>query len=242
MRRVAVFVEGQTELVFVRELLIKWFEYDSKKIGFSCYNLLSNELCDTSYQYGDEQSEHYYLIVNVGNDSSVFGKIRARLPFLVKGNYDLIIGLRDMYSTQYIKDAQGREINAEVTQMHIDAVKEQIDALENGEMIHFHFAIMEVEAWLLGMCQYLVSIDERLTTNFIEEKTGLNLEQDPETTIFHPAAELEKIYELVGKKYGKHDSDISTIMSILSSKDFMNLALSGKCQSFHVFLNSLVDP
>ena len=43
MRKVAVFVEGQTELVFVRELLAKWYDYDSKKIGFSCYNLLSNE-------------------------------------------------------------------------------------------------------------------------------------------------------------------------------------------------------
>lgn len=242
MRRVAVFVEGQTELVFVRELLVKWYDYDAKKIGFSCYNLLSNEFCDTSYQYGDEQSEHYYLIVNVGNDNSVLGKIRARMPFLVKGNYDVIIGLRDMYSTQYIKDAQGREIKDEVTKMHIEAVQEQIDALENGNKIHFHFAIMEVEAWLLGMCQYLKSIDDRLTTSYIKEKIGLDLDQDPETKVFHPAAELGKIYELVGRKYGKHDSDISTIMSLLSSEDFMNLAMSEKCQSFHAFLDSLVDP
>lgn len=241
MRRVAVFVEGQTELVFVRELLAKWYEYDATKIGFSCYNLLNNEFCDTSYQYGNEGSENYYLIVNVGNDNSVLGKIRARMPFLVKGNYDVIIGLRDMYSTQYIKDAKGREINDEVTQMHIDAAKEQIADIENADKIHFHFAIMEVEAWLLGMHQYLKAIDENLTTDYIKECLGLDLNQDPETNIFHPAVELGKIYELVGKNYGKHDSDISAILSRLSSEDFMNLALSGKCQSFHVFLDSLVD-
>jgi hypothetical protein len=37
-RKVAVFVEGQTELVFVRELLAKWFGYDADVIGFECYN------------------------------------------------------------------------------------------------------------------------------------------------------------------------------------------------------------
>ena len=241
MRKLAVFVEGQTELVFVREILVKWFDYDGKKIGFNCYNLLNNNLVDTSYQYGDENSENYYLIVNVGNDNSVLGKIRARMPFLVKNNYNVVIGLRDMFSDQYIKDVKGREINDVVTQMHIDAVKEQIDAIENGAKIRFHFAIMEVEACLLGMHQYLEALDNRLTQAYINENIGLDLNQDPETTIFHPAVELEKIYELVGKKYGKHDSDISTIMSKLTQDDFRNLAMSGKCQSFYSFMASLVD-
>ena len=241
MRKVAVFVEGQTELVFVRELLAKWYDYDSKKIGFSCYNLLSNEFCDTSYQYGDETSENYYLIVSVGNDNSVLGKIRARMPFLIKGNYDVIIGLRDMFSDSYIKDAKGREIKDDVTKMHIEAVKEQIAAIENGEKIAFHYAIMEVEAWLLGMYQYLERIDERLTPDYIKKNVGLDLTQDPETTIFHPAVELGKIYESVGKLYGKHDSDISTIMSILTKDDFSNLMASGKCNSFTAFMGSLLN-
>ena len=125
MRKLAVFVEGQTELVFVREFLVKWFDYDGKKIGFNCYNLWNNNLVDTSYQYGDEKSENYYLIVNVGNDTSVLGKLRARMPFLVKNNYDIIIGLRDMFSDLYIKDAKGRKIKDEVTQMHIDVETDQ---------------------------------------------------------------------------------------------------------------------
>ena len=241
MRKVAVFVEGQTELVFVREFLVKWFDYDCKKIGFSCYNLHNNEFCDTSYQYGDESSENYYLIVNVGNDNSVLGKILARMQFLVKRNYDIIIGLRDMYSDQYIKDAKGREIKDDITQMHIDAVKEQITAINDGDKIHFHFAIMEIEAWLLGMHQYLEALDSKLTTAYINENIGLDLNKDPETTIFHPAVELGRIYELVGKKYGKHDSDISAIMSKLTQDDFLDLATSDKCYSFYSFIKSLVE-
>ena len=30
MRKVAVYVEGQTEYIFVREFLQKWYQYDPK--------------------------------------------------------------------------------------------------------------------------------------------------------------------------------------------------------------------
>mgnify|MGYP002521790902 FL=1 len=58
-RRLAVFVEGQTELVFVREFLKQWYGYDAGKIGFACYNLQNNEFRDAAYQYGSEDSENY---------------------------------------------------------------------------------------------------------------------------------------------------------------------------------------
>ena len=34
-RRLAVFVEGQTELVFVREFLKQWYGYDASVIGLA---------------------------------------------------------------------------------------------------------------------------------------------------------------------------------------------------------------
>ena len=52
---------------------------------------------------------------------------------------------------------------------------------------------------------------------------------------------LGKIYESVGKLYGKHDSDIATIMSILTKDDFSNLMASGKCNSFAIFMGSLLN-
>ena len=35
-RKLAVFVEGQTELIFVREFLKKWYNYDANVVGFDC--------------------------------------------------------------------------------------------------------------------------------------------------------------------------------------------------------------
>lgn len=240
-RKIAVFVEGQTELVFVREFLVKWFNYDSNVIGFDCYHLFRSEFRDASYSLGTLDSENYYMLVNVGNDCSVLSKIRDRMQHLEKLGYQLVIGLRDMYSTQYIKDAKGRRIDSIVTQLHIDAAKEQIAHMDGGEKVNFHFAIMEIEAWLLGMDRFLQAVDERLTIDYVSQNVGINLTDNPETSFFHPAAELAKIYGLVGKIYDKHETDISSIMSSLQVEDFKILMQSGSCQSFKSFVESLLN-
>lgn len=239
-RKLAVFVEGQTELVFVREFLKQWYGYDANAIGFACYNLQNNEFRDVAYQYGNEDSENYFMLVNVGNDNSVLSKILSRLTYLVNQGYQLVIGLRDMYSKPYVQDAGGHVIDESVNQKHIDAVKDVLNVTANGDRVDFHFAIMEVEAWLLGMYDYLLSVDKRLTKEFIMESIGVDLEEDPEKTIFRPAVELDRIYGLAGKQYDKHLSDIETIMSILKTDDFCKLMCSGKCNTFKLFAESLL--
>ena len=37
IRKIAVFVEGQTEYIFVRDFLCAWYEFDAKKLGLECY-------------------------------------------------------------------------------------------------------------------------------------------------------------------------------------------------------------
>lgn len=185
-------------------------------------------------------SENYFFLVNVGNDRSVLSSVIGRMKFLQNKGFQLVVGLRDMYSTQYIKDAGKREIVDAVSQKHIESVKSVLQGIENGAFVDFHFAIMEVEAWLLGMSGFLEKVDECLTTEYVRQNVGINLEDDPEKSIFHPAAELGKIYMLVGKQYDKHQSDISAIMSKLNTDDFIKLMESGKCQTFKRFAESLL--
>ena len=239
-RKLAVFVEGQTELIFVREFLKQWYNYDVDIVGFDCYNLLANEFCDTSYKHGSENSENYFFLVNVGNDGSVLSSILGRMRFLQNKGFQLVVGLRDMYSKQYIKDAGKREIIDAVSQQHIESVKGILQSLENGHIVDFHFAIMEVEAWLLGIPRFLEKVDKRLTLDNVMQNTGINLKEDPEKTVFHPAAELGRIYSSVGKQYDKHQSDIFAIMSKLTNDDFIELIQSGKCQAFKAFAESLL--
>ena len=239
-RRLAVFVEGQTELIFVREFLKQWYYYDIERIGFDCYNLHANQFCDAEYNYGNGNSENYFMIVNVGNDNSVLSMILKRAQYLKNKDYQLVIGLRDMYSDQYITDAKGHRIDDHVSNRHKESVRNALSDDPNRDFIDFHFAIMEIEAWFLGMYGFLCQVDNRLTDKFIMDSIGLNLDDDPEKTVFHPALELGKIYSLVGKKYDKHRSDISSIMASLSHDDYMGLIQSGKCSTFKDFAESLV--
>ena len=239
-RKLAVFVEGQTELIFVREFLKQWYSYDANVVGFDCYNLLANEFCDAEYKYGSEESENYYFLVNVGNDRSVLSSIIGRMKFLQNKGFQLVVGLRDMYSTQYIKDAGKREIVDAVSKKHIESVKEVLQGIENGAFVDFHFAIMEVETWFLGMSRFMEKVDNRLTSEYIYQNAGIDLGEDPEKSVFHPSAELGKIYSLVDKQYDKHLSDISAIMSKLTTDDFIELIESGKCMAFKAFAESLL--
>ena len=241
MRKVAVFVEGQTELVFVREFLLKWFVYDGNQIGFECYNLENNDTHPTAFAYGSEQSENYYLIVNVGNDNSVLSAIKTRLQLLLNKGYQVVVGLRDMYCKQYRNEVANATIKSEINELFISATNDQIAQIENGKAIKFHFAIMEVEAWLLGMPKIFSAKDNLLTIDYIKQNLSINLDCDPETTIFHPAKEMDNIYSLIGDKYDKHLSDISSIMSSLEKDDFATLIQSGKCNSFKLFAESILS-
>ena len=119
-------------------------------------------------------------------------------------------------------------------------MKEVLSTLDNRTFVDFHFAIMEVEAWLLGIPGFIGKIDERLTSEYVLQEVGVNLEDDPEQTMFHPAAELGKVYSLAGRQYDKHQSDISAIMAKLTTDDFLELIGSGKCREFRKFAESLL--
>lgn len=103
-----------------------------------------------------------------------------------------------------------------------------------------HFAIMEVEAWFLGMYDYLQRINSRLTPELIKAQLGTDITQDPEISVYHPAKLLNDIYQLEKMQYGKHASDAHAITSTLTRKDYLYLMGSEKCQSFKEFINDIV--
>lgn len=64
-KKVAVFVEGLTEQIFVRELLYVWFGYDTNRIGFHCYSLRADIIHDAPYNVGSLESEYFYQIITL---------------------------------------------------------------------------------------------------------------------------------------------------------------------------------
>jgi len=109
-----------------------------------------------------------------------------------------------MYSQAYKEES--RSIDNDVTQRFINGANETlIKKASCPEKIVICFAIVEVEAWFIAMYKLFEKIDKRLTSEYIKNKIGIDLENvNPETAFFHPANQMETIYRLAGKHYDKH--------------------------------------
>ena len=70
-----------------------------------------------------------------------------------------------MYSRQY-RTQTHHKIDASISEKFIQAAKNTIEKMSQPDQINFHFAIMEIEAWFLGMYTLFAKIDPRLTISF----------------------------------------------------------------------------
>jgi hypothetical protein len=145
-----------------------------------------------------------------------------------------------MYSREYKNFS--KTIDSTITENFIKGHDSTIKSRAlKPDQIHFRFSIMEMEAWVLGMYNFFAEVDPILTPEFIQEKLGYNLlEIDPETHFFKPASDLEKIYNLVGKKYDKKLGDIESIFSKIGKQDFIDLYNKATCKSYNEFCDVLI--
>lgn len=244
--KIAVYVEGHTELIFVRELLLKWYDYDATKVGFRCYNLRDSAIptYTTDYPFGDINSTYFYEIVNVGNDASVLSASIKNARRYQNLHYDRIVALRDMFSDTYHCESYRlcgeRKIHPSLNERFKDGAMKSIKQRQLSDFISINFAIMEIECWLLGMGWYLEKEDKLLNQTYLCDNLGLNLDEDQETTVYHPAEMLSNIYQNIGKRYCKHEGDVNSIMSKLERNDFEMLLQLPKCNSFNTFMAQLL--
>lgn len=237
--RIAVYVEGQTELIFIREFLRKWYDYDISKIGFKCYQLLSERTDETEFSFGNQNSDRFYIIVNAGGDNKALSKALDNANRHRNVGFDRVIVLRDMYSDQYTKSQYGQTIDPILNNYFINIAQKKIDDNNLNGYVSCHFAIMEIEAWILGMGWYLEKIDNALTQEYLLKELELDLDSDPETSEYHPAKRLTGIYNNIGRVYDKHKHDVNSIMSHLEKIDFELLLALDKCASFNAFVENL---
>lgn len=180
MIKVAIFVEGQTELIFVREYLLKSFEYSN--LAIECYTLFAEgRFHPTEYAFPNENAAHFFQIINVGNDNALLTRILSREKYLWNSGFDFIIGLRDMYSKNYRELSNQGKMEKELNQQFIATAQETLaQRALKPEKIRFCYAIMETEAWILGLPHCFEYIHSNLTAAYILENLHINLEDiDP---------------------------------------------------------------
>ncbi|TRU64109.1 MAG: hypothetical protein EWV48_01190 [Microcystis aeruginosa Ma_QC_C_20070823_S13] len=226
-KKLAIFVEGQTERIFITRLLQEIAGY--KKVSVEVYQVRgdkANRKIQPLKSNLIEVAPFFILLYDCGCDSHVLSDIKKQHNSLTNNGYEKILGLRDLYP-EPLKNR---------TQVE-NGIKGFLKTFQkNGIPISMILVIMEIEAWFLGEYSFLTKIDSCLTSNFILHNLGFDLNALDVEQIPHPSEALNKIYQLIQRSYDKSETTVEEIASLLNY-EFMYLHLVEKIKQ----LKQLID-
>lgn len=219
MKRMAFFVEGQTEQIFVNRLVRymlgpKNTNIIQKKVKGGT-NIPKQEI--TRHMSLSRRPDYEVLIVDCGSDNRVKSEMLENLENLNDNNFKFLIGLRDLYPLP-LEELDRLEKGLRFLPPRLKKLPAEFDVV---------VAVREIETWFLAETTHYEKIDKRLTGDYISKKLGFNPWTINPVSRVHPATDLNHIYRLVGQSYAKrfgqtlkmvHKLDIKQIMGPLRDK------------------------
>jgi hypothetical protein len=212
MRKLAFFVEGATEMLFVERLVSEVAEkndvlVEKKKIrggGKSGKHPKRYQEIDASKEATNEK--FYVLIFDCGGDHLVAQRIKEEHANLTASGYEQIVGIRD------VRPSFERHEIAELQQGMEDAVDKKLVP------VIFILSVMEVEAWFLAEHSHFSKIHPELNPDLIRDSLGFDPRISKMSDRELPAQDLEQAYLLKGVHYDKF-----TVQNTIDVLDFANI-------------------
>jgi hypothetical protein len=202
MKKIAIFVEGETELEFVSKFLKKVIGQKNIAIdSYKCFGGKKTNRWDELLAKSSITDEKYYALIYVsGTDNQVNHDIKRKYPTLKAQGFNQIIGLRDLRGEQNgremsLTDLPKLELASKVVEKHCSPLPTYIV-----------IAVMEIETWFLAEINHYACIDAKLTKTKILSKIdnlGFNPYSEDLTLRLKPAEDLKNLYQIVGKSYSK---------------------------------------
>lgn len=227
MNKLAVFVEGYTESIFVEALIAHIAGENNIRIeqrrirgGSSVrrtFNVVKAAKADTGQNY-------YVLIVDCGGDSLVKDRIREEHENLTRNNYQKIIGLRDV---------RPQFSHADIPKLEAGLLKYIKTSLIP---VQFILSVMEIEAWFLAEFNHYPKIDPSITLSLIKSNLGFDPQHDDMALRLKPTDDLNACYQLGGKTYEKSKAD-ATVAAL--DIPFLYLELPQKIKHLEKLVESI---
>lgn len=237
MKKMAIFLEGQTEQIFVERLLETMSQrddiviekrrgYGGKKTGRHFITLKSAK--------SPKVDDFFILLVDCSNDGRVLSDIREQYHSLIKQGYSKILGLRDVYPRK-------------VEELHRLKSMTGILLPKSPIRCRIVFAMLEIETWFIAEYTHFRRIHPSLTRDLIEEELGIDPRSPDIETILRPekdslktspAGDLNRLYHLVGKGYKKSRHQVNQIVANLDY-NFILETLPQHIQGLRIFLNHI---
>jgi hypothetical protein len=227
MKKIALFVEGQTEQLFaarlIREIMGK------HKISIENYKYLGGKkivrkpfLLTTQDVKGN--SEYYFVIFDCSGDDRVQSDIRDRQNSLIQESFSLVIGIRDVYP----------ETNIMKLKKYLYF---GISPMPNIS-INIILAIMEIESWFISEETHYRKISDKLSFEVVNLIAGIDVSKDNTEIIHHPSDILKQIYIKGGTTY---DKSMKKVQRTLDALNYENLYVNvrNRNKSLNELLNCL---
>lgn len=228
MKKIAIFVEGQTEQIFVNRL-VKEILGDNisiiQKRSIGGTNIPKQELIR---HISIAKNPEYHVFINdCGADNRVKSEILDNIESLFRNDFKYFIGLRDLYP---------------LSEEELPKLKKGLSFLPSNyyrykSVLGFVIVVQEVETWFLGETRHLSKVDKRLKNGaFINKYLGFNPYSSNVLQRRHPSQDLNNIYQLVGKSYTKRYWQVEKLVNRL---DFDNILRNLRYDIFS--LGQLID-
>ncbi len=226
MKKIAIYVEGQTEQFFINKLLIEIAGQKNIQIELKKFSGKNNSPTSDIYPKTvatPVDAKYSALIYDCGGDEGVKSRILEDYAGLLSNGYSKIIGIRDLFPlTDLTKLERGLQNNISSLPISTEII----------------VAVHEIEAWFLSECTHFERIDNKLNNDFIISNCGYNPCIDDMTIFPNPALNLRTIYQFVGKAYNKNKKNVERTVECL---DYANLYLnvSHKVLKFGELINKI---
>jgi hypothetical protein len=206
VKKIAIFVEGQTEQLFVERLITeivgaKEIVIEKRKLtGRSCSKPQWIGLYTSAPNLG---SRYFVLIMDCSGYPKVKSAIRDNYEKLVSNEYSAIIGIRDVYPEfKYTEISKLRlGLNCRLRTNPIQVV--------------FALGVMEIETWFICEHTHLCRVDSTLTVARIKANLGFDPSVDDIQLRAIPSDDLDAIYQLVGQRYQKDHISMQVLLNRL---------------------------
>ena len=195
MRRLAFFVEGTSEVLFIEKLIEEIAGKNNVTIERGYVRggrTIPKQLTVINAQNANSGCEYYVLILNCQGDHQVATRITEEHCNFSGIGYEKIIGLRDVRPTfQY----------SEIPRLET--------TLRNGFdlsliPVEIILSVMEIESLFLGETTHFVKIDPAITVDAIKSTLGFDPIKDDMQLRAEPAVDLANCYAIAGKTYTKY--------------------------------------
>lgn len=211
MKRMAFFVEGQTEQIFVNRLVRYLLGPKNTNIiqikvkGGT--NIPKQEI--TRHKSLARRPDFEVLIVDCGSDNRVKSEMLENLENLNENNYKFLVGLRDLYPLP-LDELERLEKGLRFLPPRLKKLPAEFDVI---------VAVREIETWFLTETTHFEKINKRLSGDYIKSRLGFNPFNIDPISREHPADDLNEIYKLVGQSYAKKFNQTQKMVQKLDIKE-----------------------